>query len=102
MSNIMEAREALVARILEGPGHASRTQRRAAFYNTGLEPPLRKLIEKVAKHPHEVTDEDIAAVREFGLSEDQIFEVVVCGAAGQAIRQHDDALAALQAATEKG
>jgi alkylhydroperoxidase family enzyme len=101
MSNVMEARRELVARILEGAGHASAAQRRAAFDNTGLEAPLGTLIEKVTKHPHEVTDEDIAAVRATGLSEDQIFEVVVCAAVGQAIRQHDNALAALEAATRK-
>jgi len=36
-----------------------------------------------------------------GFSEDQIFEVVVCAAIGQATRQRDAALAALAAATEK-
>lgn len=102
MSKIMEARKTLIARILESPGHASRAERRAAFDNAGLEAPLSTLIEKVAKHAYEVTDEDIAAGRALGLSEDQIFEIVVCGAVGQAIRQHDNALAALQAATEKG
>ena len=63
-------------------------QRRAAFDNIGLEAPLGTLIEKVAKRAHKVTDEDIAAVRAVGLSEDEIFEIVVCGAVGQAIRQH--------------
>jgi alkylhydroperoxidase family enzyme len=101
MSNIMDARKALVARIVEGAGHASNTQRRAAFDNAGLEAPLSALVEKVAKHAHKVTDDDIAAVRTFGLSEDQIFEIVVCAAVGQAIRQHDNALAALEAATRK-
>ena len=101
MSNIVEARKALVTRVLEGTGHASRAQRRAAFDNIGLEAPLGTLIEKVAKRAHTVTDEDIAAVRAVGLSEDQIFEIVICGAVGQAIRQHDKALAALEAATRK-
>jgi signal transduction histidine kinase len=101
MSNVMEARKALIARILEGTGHASHAQRRAAFDDVGLEAPLSTLIDKVAKHAHKVTDEDIAATRAFGLSEDQIFEIVVCGAVGQAVRQHDKALAALEAATRK-
>jgi hypothetical protein len=35
------------------------------------------------------------------LSEDQIFEIVVCAAVGQAARQHDTALAALEAAMKK-
>jgi signal transduction histidine kinase len=101
MSNVMEARKRLIARILEGAGHASHAQRRAAFDDVGLEAPLSTLIDKVAKHAHKVTDEDIAAARAFGLSEDQIFEIAVCGAVGQAVRQHDKALAALEAATRK-
>jgi hypothetical protein len=36
-----------------------------------------------------------------GLSEDQIFEIVVCAAVGQATRQYDTAFAALEAATER-
>ena len=49
MSDIRQARKALVARILEGSGHASRTQRRAAFENAGLAAPVSMLIDKVAK-----------------------------------------------------
>ena len=55
----------------------------------------------VAKHAYKVTDEDIAAARASRLSEDQIFEIVVCAAIGQATRQYDTALAALEDATEK-
>jgi hypothetical protein len=36
-----------------------------------------------------------------GVSEDQIFEIAVCAAIGQATRQYDAALAALEAATRK-
>jgi alkylhydroperoxidase family enzyme len=57
------------------------------------------LIEKVAFHADRVTDEDVAAARAEGLSEDQIFEIVVCAAIGQATRQHDNALAALAGAS---
>jgi hypothetical protein len=101
MSDITQARKALVARILEGDGRASHAQRRAAFDNAGLAKPLTMLIDKVAKHAYKVTEEDIAAARASGLSEDQIFEVVVCASIGQAVRQHDTALAALEAMTEK-
>ena len=101
MSNIAQARRALLARILEGDGRASHAQRRAAFDNAGLAEPLNALIDKVAKHADKVTDEDIAAARASGLSEDQIFEIVVCAAIGQATRQYDTALAALEDATEK-
>jgi hypothetical protein len=49
----------------------------------------------------EHTEEDIAAVKASGLSEDQIFELVVCAAIGQATRQYDTAFAALDTATER-
>jgi alkylhydroperoxidase family enzyme len=102
MANITQARKALVRRILEGDGKASHAQRRAAFDNTSLAKPLITLIDKVTKHAYQVTDEDIAAARASGLSEDQIFEMVVCAAVGQASRQYDKALAALEAATKEG
>jgi|SRR5499426_3658220 len=101
MVAINRARRALVARILEGEGKASHAQRRAAFDNAGLTDPLSTLIDKVARHAYKITDEDIAGARASGLSEDQIFEVVVCAAIGQATRQHETALAALKAATKK-
>jgi hypothetical protein len=100
MPDIGQARQALIARILEGEGTASRTQRRAAFANEHLSPPVSTLVEKVAMHAAGVTDEDIAAVRMASLSEDQIFEIVVCAALGQATHQNDAALAALRLAIE--
>ena len=102
MSNIGRARNVLVTRILEGDGQASHSLRRAAFENTGLAGPLNTLADKIAKHAYRVTDEDIVAVRASGLSEDEIFEIVVCAAIGQASRQYDIALAALEAAMEEG
>jgi alkylhydroperoxidase family enzyme len=101
MSDIRQARKALVARMLDGDGTASHTQRRAAFDNAGLAEPLSTVIDKLTKHAHEVTDADIAAARASGLSEDQIFEIAVCAATGQATRQYETALAALDAATKK-
>jgi alkylhydroperoxidase family enzyme len=99
MSDIRQARKILTSRILEGDGKASPSERRAAFNYRGLAEPLRALVDKVAKHAYRVTDEDISAARESGLSEDQVFEIVVCAAIGQATRQYDTALAALEAAT---
>src|SRR5262245_52779857 len=91
-------RETLVERILEGPGQASNDQRRAAFANHGVPAPAGALIDTVAKHAYKVTDEAVAAARQ-SLSDDQIFELVVCAAVGQASRQLESALAALAAAT---
>lgn len=102
--NKRTAQQALVVRVLEGDGRASRAQRRAAFENAGLAEPLRTLIDKVARRPTQVTDEDIAAVKASGVSEDQLFELVVCAAIGQATRQYETALDALAEAMtgEKG
>ena len=101
MSDIRQARTALTNRILEGPGKASLSDRRAAFNNSGLAESVATLVDKVAKHASRVSDEDIATARESGLSEDQVFEIVVCAAIGQSTRQYDAAHAALVAATER-
>jgi alkylhydroperoxidase family enzyme len=98
MTDIDPLRRELVARVLGGNGMASPDLRRAAFDDADLDEPLRTLVDKVAHGAQLVTDEDIAAVRAAGLSENQIFEVVVCAAVGQADRQYTAALAALAAA----
>jgi alkylhydroperoxidase family enzyme len=59
------------------------------------------LIDKVANRACRITDEDVAAVRAAGLTEDQVFEIVVCAAVGQASRQYTGALAALASATDE-
>lgn len=89
-----ELAQAVFERAVEGKGTATTAERRAAF-----DAPSGPLLEKVAKHAYKVTDDDIAAARASGLSEDQIFELVVCAALGQAKRQLDAALAALAEAT---
>jgi hypothetical protein len=94
MSDIREARNALARRILEGAGKASPSVRRAAFNNSSLAQPLSALVDKVARRPY-------TAATVSDLSEDQVFEIVVCAAIGQATRQYDTALAALEAATGK-
>jgi hypothetical protein len=99
MVEIAQLHRELVARVLRGNGKAASELRRAAFDNAGLSEPIRTLIEKVAGHAYRVTDEDVAAVQAAGLSEDQIFEIVICAAVGQASRQYTSALAALASAT---
>ena len=101
MSDVREAQKALVRRILEGDGTASPSERRAAFNNSGIAEPLGTLVDKVAKHAYRVTDEDITAAKVSGLTEDQVFEIVVCAAVGQATRQYETAFAALKDATGK-
>jgi hypothetical protein len=101
MSGFADARQAVIARVLDGEGAASPALRRAAFDNAGLPEPLATLVGKVARRAHQVTDEDIAAARSSGSSEDQLFELIVCAAIGQATRQNDAALAALRAAAKE-
>jgi alkylhydroperoxidase family enzyme len=92
---------ALVVRVLEGDGRAPRDRRHAAFDKTELREPLHTLLNKVAERPAQVTDQDIAAAKASGLAEDEIFELVVCAAVGQATRQYETALRALAEAADK-
>ena len=101
MSDIRQGQTMLVRRILEGDGKALPSERRAAFNNSGFPEPVGTVVNKVATHAYKVTDEDIEAARESGLSEDQIFEIVICAAIGQSARLYDTAFAALEAARGK-
>jgi phage-related baseplate assembly protein len=101
MSNIRDAHRRLIARVLDGDGQAPHAQRRAAFANAGLTEPLRTLVDKVAVQATSITDYDVRAVLKSGLSEDQVFEVVVCAAIGQATRQYEAACAALESASQQ-
>ena len=92
-------RKALISRVLDGAGTSTNQARHAAFAGASEAAPA--LIEKVTKHAYKVVDEDIAAAKSAGLSEDQIFELVVTAAVGQANRQLESALAALDQATKE-
>jgi hypothetical protein len=99
MTDIARLHRELVTRVLDSEAQAPPELRRAAFDNAGLDEPISTLIEKVANHAHQVIDDDVAAVRAAGLSEDAIFEIVVCAAIGAADRQYSSAVAALAGAT---
>jgi hypothetical protein len=99
MTDIARLHRDLIARVLGSGGTAPPELRRAAFDDAEMNEPLRNLVNKVAVHADQVTDDDFGAVQAAGLSEDQIFEVAVCAAIGQADREYKNALAALAAAT---
>jgi hypothetical protein len=84
--------KSLVRRIREGPGRASAELRARAFANAEA----GELVDKVANRSAEITDADFAAT---GLSDDELFEVVICAAVGAASRQYKAGLAALDEAT---
>ena len=101
MADITGARARLLQTVLGPAGNAAQATRRAAFDNKDVPEAVRALIDKVARHAFKIVDEDIAAAKAAGVSEDELFELVVCAAVGQASRQYEGALAALAAATEK-
>ena len=92
-------RKAVVERVLHGDGTTTGDDRRAAFENRDV-PAASALIDKVTKNAWKVTDEDVAAAKAAGLSDDQVFELVVAAALGQSTRQLEVALAAVDAAKE--
>jgi hypothetical protein len=96
--DFQELHKELVRRVLEEHGATSHAERRAAFDNACFAEPLRAFVDKVANAAYTISDEDVDAVRKSGVSEDQIFELVVCAAVGQATRQYDHALRALNEA----
>lgn len=85
----MPIHQALVSRILEGPGRAPAQLRARAFDNA--EPGI-PLVDKVATRSAEITDVDFAIE---GLTDDQVFELVICAAVGEATRRYEAGLAAL-------
>lgn len=91
-----ELREAAIARVRAGAGKTTVEERQAAYDNTlAAAHPAAALCAKVAKNAYKVTDEDVAAVVAAGVSEDQVFELVIAAAMGQASRQLASALAAV-------
>jgi hypothetical protein len=95
--SVTRLRKEVVERALHGKGVAAGDSRRAAFDNQNVPAASRALIDKVTKNAWKVTDEDVAAVKQAGVKEDEIFELAVCAALGQATRQLESALAALAA-----
>jgi hypothetical protein len=88
-------REALIERVTRGPGATTAQSRQAAFGNEGVDARAKTLVDKVARNAWKVTESDVAAVKAAGLAEDEIFELVVCAAVGQASRQRAAALPCL-------
>lgn len=94
-----QLRDRVIERAVRGPGMTGGAARRAAFENSGVTPRARDLMSKVVRQAWTVTDEDVTATKAAGLSEDEIFELTICAALGQAARQLNAAIAALDSAT---
>ena len=98
--NFNQLHKDLVTRLLEGDGTASHSMRKSAFDNSISSEPLKKLIDKICFHSYSITDRDFDEMKEAGLNENQLFELVICAAVGQASRQYNNALAALAEAVD--
>ncbi len=57
---------------------------------------LRELVDATALHAYRITDEEIAALRAAGYSEDAIFEIAVSAALGGGLARLERGLAALE------
>jgi alkylhydroperoxidase family enzyme len=92
----------LVAAVLASPGHLTHAVRRAVATRArgagaDLPAPVAAYVDTVARHAYRVTDEQVAALRAAGLSEDAVFEVTVAAALGAGLRRLERGLAALAA-----
>lgn len=88
-------RQAIAARAIGPEAAASRA---AAVREVDEE--LRPLVDKVAGRAYEVTDTDIASLRQAGYGEDAVFEVVVSAALGAGTARLRRGLEALEASRE--
>lgn len=99
----------MVESVLDGPGETPSELRRAvearaARLGAGERPELAvpkdmtDYVDKVARYAPDVTDEDIAALKAAGYSEDAIFEVTVAAALGAGFARLEKGLALLEEA----
>ena len=58
---------------------------------------LREFVDATALHAYRITDEDVAALRQAGYSEDAIFEIAISTAVGGGLARLERGLAALGA-----
>lgn len=87
--------EELRAAVLDGPGTVEPRLRRMVAEGRDLPSALTTLVEKISKHAYRVTDEDIAALRDLGYSDDQIFEITISAALGASLKRLDAGFRAL-------
>jgi hypothetical protein len=99
VSDTRAFREATIRTATEGPGTSSADERRAAFAHRAADvaEPARALLANVVAKPTAITDADVRDAAA-ALGDDRVFELVVCAALGEATRQLDAAVAALDEA----
>jgi hypothetical protein len=94
--------------VLTSPGHTSRQLRRAVEQRVALAsgreggvppaipPELETYVDKITHHAYKITDDDAAALKQAGYSEDAIFEITAAAATGAQMGRLERALGALR------
>jgi alkylhydroperoxidase family enzyme len=82
--------------VFEAPAHTDPGLRRAAGDGERLPDPWGDYAATVRDRSYRVSDADIAALKEAGCTDDEIFEVTVAAAMGAALHRLDAGLAALR------
>lgn len=90
-------RERVFANVLDGPGESDAAVRRAAAEGVGATAELQRLVDKIERHAHRITDEDIASLQRVH-GDDALFEIVVSAAIGASRRRLEAGLRALEEA----
>src|SRR4051794_14382398 len=73
---------------------------RAAGLAATLPEPLAAWTDKVARHAYKTTDEEVAALKQAGYSEDQIFEATLAAAVGASLSRLERGLSLLRGAAK--
>jgi alkylhydroperoxidase family enzyme len=93
ISSFQQMREA----VLSAPGELDPAVRKAAIRREEIPGILGSYVKQVAERAWAVSDEDIAALREAGYTEDQIFEATVSAALGAGLARLRSGISALAA-----
>jgi alkylhydroperoxidase family enzyme len=86
---------ALRAAVFGSPGQVEPDLRLAVGHMHDVPEPLRAYVEKVHRHAHRITDEEVEALKQAGYSQDQLFEITVSAAVGAGLSRLERGLAAL-------
>ncbi len=86
----------LEASVLQGEGALDHGVRMAAFQGGEIPEALGSYVEKVRRHAYKVIDRDVDEMHAAGYSDDQLFELTIATALGEARRRLDAGLRALR------
>jgi hypothetical protein len=77
-------RAGLEEAVLGAPGETARAERQRAMEGQGATPELTAFLQQVQRHAYRITDEEVAALRAAGYSDDRLFELLLAAALGAA------------------